>query len=68
MAAGASSWSFTEDDYGAITDSLQRFLGESQARCALLVDRARDRVSSETFAERVRRMQLTLERAAESSR
>jgi len=35
---------------------------------ALLVDRARDRVSSETFAERVRRMQLTLERAAESSR
>jgi ATP-dependent Lhr-like helicase len=31
---------------------------------ALLVDRARDRVSSESFAERVRRMQLTLERAA----
>src|SRR3954464_386653 len=40
MSAGAASWSFTEDDYGAITDSLQRFLGESQARCALLVDRA----------------------------
>jgi ATP-dependent Lhr-like helicase len=31
---------------------------------ALLVDRARDRVSSESFAERVRRMQLVLERAA----
>jgi predicted regulator of Ras-like GTPase activity (Roadblock/LC7/MglB family) len=40
MAAGAASWSFTEDDYGAITDTLHRFLGESQARCALLVDRA----------------------------
>ena len=30
----------------------------------LLVDRARDRVSSETLAERIRRMQLVLERAA----
>ena len=40
MAAGAASWSFTEDDYGAITDTLQRFLGDSNARCALLVDRA----------------------------
>jgi ATP-dependent helicase Lhr and Lhr-like helicase len=30
----------------------------------LLVDRARDRVSSETLADRVRRMQLALERAA----
>jgi predicted regulator of Ras-like GTPase activity (Roadblock/LC7/MglB family) len=40
MAAGAASWSFTEDDYGAITDTLQRFLGESNARCAMLVDRA----------------------------
>ena len=39
MAAGASSWSFTEEDFGAITQSLQRFLYESNARCALLVDR-----------------------------
>src|SRR5258708_24185563 len=39
MSAGAASWSFTEDDYGAITESLQRFLVESQARCAMLVDR-----------------------------
>ena len=31
---------------------------------ALVVDRARDRVSTESFADRVRRMQLTLERAA----
>src|SRR3954471_15934907 len=40
MSAGAASWSFTEDDYGAITDSLNRFLGEANARCAMLVDRA----------------------------
>ena len=39
MAVGAASWSFTEDDFGAITQSLQRFLHESNARCALLVDR-----------------------------
>ena len=39
MPVGAGSWSFTEDDYGAITQSLQRFLYESNARCALLVDR-----------------------------
>jgi predicted regulator of Ras-like GTPase activity (Roadblock/LC7/MglB family) len=40
MAAGsASSWSFTEDDFGAITQSLQRFLYDSNARCALIVDR-----------------------------
>jgi hypothetical protein len=39
MAAGAASWSFTEDDYGAITQSLQRFLYDTNARCALLVDR-----------------------------
>src|SRR4051794_14952530 len=40
MAAGAASWSFTEDDYGAITESLTRFLGECNARSAMLVDRA----------------------------
>ena len=40
MAAGASSWSFTEDDFGAITLSLRRLLAECNARCALLVDRA----------------------------
>lgn len=40
MASGAASWSFTEDDYGAITESLTHFLGESNARCAMLVDRA----------------------------
>jgi predicted regulator of Ras-like GTPase activity (Roadblock/LC7/MglB family) len=39
MAAGAASWSFTEDDFGAITETLQRFLYDANARCALLVDR-----------------------------
>ena len=40
MPVGAASWSFTEDDFAAITQSLQRFLHESSARCALLVDRS----------------------------
>ena len=40
MAVGSASWSFTEDDFGAITQSLQRFLHDSNARCALLVDRS----------------------------
>src|SRR5690349_22694263 len=39
MAVGAASWSFTEDDFGAISKSLDRFLFDSNARCALLVDR-----------------------------
>jgi predicted regulator of Ras-like GTPase activity (Roadblock/LC7/MglB family) len=39
MPVGAASWSFTEDDFGAITKSLELFLRESNARCALLVDR-----------------------------
>ena len=40
MPVGAASWYFTEDDFGAITKSLERFLFDSNARCALLVDRA----------------------------
>ncbi len=40
MPVGAASWSFTEDDFNAITQSLQRFLYDANARCALLVDRA----------------------------
>lgn len=39
MSVRAASWSFTEDDFGEITQSLQRFLHDSNARCALLVDR-----------------------------
>jgi predicted regulator of Ras-like GTPase activity (Roadblock/LC7/MglB family) len=40
MAVGSASWSFTEDDFAAITQALQRFLNDSNARCALLVDRS----------------------------
>jgi len=40
MPVGAASWSFTEDDFGAITQSLQRFLQDCNARCCLLVDRS----------------------------
>jgi len=39
MPVGAASWSFTEEDFGAITHTLQKFLHDSNARCALLVDR-----------------------------
>ncbi|MDQ6719039.1 MAG: roadblock/LC7 domain-containing protein [Gemmatimonadota bacterium] len=40
MTAGAASWTFTEDDFGAITGSLRRFLDETRAMCALLVDKS----------------------------
>src|SRR5256885_9173507 len=40
MPVGAASWSFTEDDFGAITKSLERFLCDSNARCPPPVDRA----------------------------
>src|SRR5690349_15104251 len=37
---GAASWSFNESDYRLIQQHLQGFLRDSNARCALLVDRA----------------------------
>ena len=40
MPPGAASWTFTDDDAQAITAALQQFLRDSRARCALLVDRA----------------------------
>ena len=40
MAAGASSWSFEERDFQRIDRILQNFLYDSGARCALMVDRA----------------------------
>ena len=40
MSVGSTSWSFTEDDFAAITQTLQKFLFDSNARCALLVDRS----------------------------
>jgi predicted regulator of Ras-like GTPase activity (Roadblock/LC7/MglB family) len=39
MPVGAASWSFTEDDFAALTQALERFLTDCNARCALLVDR-----------------------------
>ena len=39
MPVGSASWSFTEDDFESISQTLQRFLYDSNARCALLVDR-----------------------------
>src|SRR4026208_266794 len=39
MPVGSASWSFTEDDFAAITATLESFLTDSNARCALLVDR-----------------------------
>jgi predicted regulator of Ras-like GTPase activity (Roadblock/LC7/MglB family) len=40
MTAGTANWSFTQDDFTAITGSLQRFLDITDSRCALLVDRS----------------------------
>jgi predicted regulator of Ras-like GTPase activity (Roadblock/LC7/MglB family) len=40
MSVGAATWSFTEDDFAAITQILQRFLYDAKSRCALLVDRS----------------------------
>jgi predicted regulator of Ras-like GTPase activity (Roadblock/LC7/MglB family) len=34
------SWSFTQEDHLAVTALLERFLGETGCRCALIVDRA----------------------------
>ena len=40
MATGATSWSFDERDSGTIEGILQGFLFDSGARCALVVDRS----------------------------
>ena len=40
MSVGAATWSFTEDDFGGYHITLQRFLYDAKARCALLVDRS----------------------------
>src|SRR5207245_10028250 len=37
--AGAASWSFSENDFKQIQQHLLAFLRDSNARCALLVDR-----------------------------
>ncbi len=40
MTAGAASWTFTEDDFGAITGSMLRFLDDTNSMCAMLVDKS----------------------------
>jgi predicted regulator of Ras-like GTPase activity (Roadblock/LC7/MglB family) len=40
MTLGSSSWTLTQDDHRAVTELLERFLADSGARCALIVDRA----------------------------
>src|SRR4030081_1610894 len=40
MPVGAASWSVTEPNFPPITQSPQPFLHDSEARCALLVDRS----------------------------
>jgi predicted regulator of Ras-like GTPase activity (Roadblock/LC7/MglB family) len=44
--SGASSWSFREDDARRIQSILSSFLGESNARTALIVDRTGQMVST----------------------
>ncbi|MFN8581516.1 MAG: roadblock/LC7 domain-containing protein [Gemmatimonadaceae bacterium] len=51
MPVGATSWSFTEEDFASITQVLQRFLFDSKARCAILVDRSGQLVT--TVGERL---------------
>ena len=46
MAAGASSWALGEADFARIDRILHDFLAGSAARCALLVDRAGQLVTS----------------------
>lgn len=46
MASGAATWSFGEQDFHRIDRLLQAFLYESNARCALLVDRAGQLITS----------------------
>jgi predicted regulator of Ras-like GTPase activity (Roadblock/LC7/MglB family) len=40
MTVGTANWSFTQDDFTSITESLKRFLSETKSLCALLVDRS----------------------------
>jgi predicted regulator of Ras-like GTPase activity (Roadblock/LC7/MglB family) len=46
MAHGAATWSFEEDDLNAITASVSRFLAETGAKSALIVDRAGQLIST----------------------
>ncbi len=46
MPHGAATWSFDEDDLNAITGSVSRFLAETGARSALIVDRSGQLIST----------------------
>jgi predicted regulator of Ras-like GTPase activity (Roadblock/LC7/MglB family) len=46
MNFGATSWSLTEADNTSIGQVLQRFLFDSKARCALLVDKSGQLITS----------------------
>jgi predicted regulator of Ras-like GTPase activity (Roadblock/LC7/MglB family) len=46
MTVGAASWSFTEDDVGAIGRALQRCVDDCNARSGLLVERSGQLVTS----------------------
>lgn len=46
MGHGAATWSLEEDDLNAITASVNRFLAETGARSALIVDRAGQLIST----------------------
>jgi predicted regulator of Ras-like GTPase activity (Roadblock/LC7/MglB family) len=46
MSYGAASWSFTKDDQSAIHEILNRFLSDSQSKCAMVVDRSGQLVTS----------------------
>lgn len=52
MSYGAASWSFTKDDQTAINEVLERFLSDSQAKCALIVDRSGQLVTTAGEAPR----------------
>ena len=40
MSYGAASWAFTQDDQTAIHQVLERFLKDSHSKCAMVVDRS----------------------------
>jgi len=40
MTTGSANWSFTPEDFTAMTTSLKRFLSDTNSICALLVDRS----------------------------
>jgi len=46
VAGASANWTFSEDDFGAISTSLRRFIDDTGSLCAMLVDRAGQLVTS----------------------